>query len=180
MLPLKKHFDPERCIANLPIERPEIPERLREMALSEGLVEKPEFHISVIVTSNARLVEAAAASGEPEKVKESVRALIDTFAWDYTPLDEFYRQEKSYEGKNDDEFGIVPPHTRRTIIQKVDMPDMARFYKELMQHLGIELSTPVPHITLFSWSDYPPRMTQGIGICSPEDFKAFSKGKIEL
>lgn len=180
-VPLEKRFDSDRCIASLPVRMPGIPERLKEIAESEGLVEKPEFHISVIVTDNARLVAAAAAaSAEPEKVKESVRSLINAFAWDYTPLEEFYRQEKSYEGKNDDEFGVVPPHMRRSIIQKVEMPDMGRFYKELTRLLGVEFGVPVPHITLFAWSDYPPRMTQGIGICSEQDFKSFSKGKVEF
>lgn len=179
--PLEKRFDPKRCIASLPVGKPEIPERLREIALSEDLVEKPEFHISAIVTSNARAVAAAAAaSPEPEKAKAAIRALFEAFAWEYTPLDEFYRQERAYEGKDDDEFGGVPAHVRRSIIQKADMPDMQPFYGALRELLGIELGTPVPHVTLFAWSDYPPRMTQGIGICSEEDFEAFSRGKIAL
>ncbi len=54
------------------------------------------------------------------------------------------------------------------------MPDIAVFYAKVSELLGISLEVPVPHITLFAWSDYEPNKARGIGISSKADFEQYN------
>ncbi len=181
MIPLEKKFIPESCFALLFIEKPEIPDRIRRVADERGLTEKYETHISVVVTRNARkLREVISKSGDPEKLKEEIKSLFVGFSWEFSLTDEYFLQEKFYSQKELQEDGHLdlPEHTRRTIIQKVELPDIKIFYKKLSDLLNVPMGVPVPHVTLFSWSDHTPLMMRGIGISSEDDFENYSRGKL--
>ena len=168
--PLKKKSVSEDCFLILQVQKPNIPNRIHEEAQIRNLVEKDEFHISVAVTKNARKIkEVISRSSAPEKLWEEITTLFESCAWEYSLTDEYYLQENSYS---------EPRHTRRTIIQKVNLSDLLPFYEKLGQILGIIFPMPVPHITLLSWSDDPLFMTRGIGISSEEDFETYSQGRL--
>ena len=170
MLPLEKKSVSEDCFLLLQVQKPEIPSHVYKEAQSRNFIEKDEFHISLVVAKNARKVkEVISQSSEPEKLWEEIKTFFESLVWEYTLIDEYHLQENSYN---------EPKHTRRTIIQKVNLPNLLPFYEKLNQILGITLPVPVPHITLLSWSDNPLFMTKGIGISSEEDFKMYSRGAL--
>lgn len=180
-LPLEKKFIVEDCFALLSVEKPAIPERIRKAADNRSLAEKSEFHISVLASRNAKKVCGVISKNElPEKLKEEIASLFASFSWKYSLIEEYFLQENFYSKKELQELGHpeLPEHTRKTIIQWIEMPDMKVFYEKLSDLFKIPLSLPVSHITLFSWSDYPPLMMRGIGISSEEDFKRYSKGRL--
>ena len=180
-LPLVKDFISEDCFALLFIEKPEIPDRIREAAKKQNLVEKSEFHISTLVTSNARKVRAVISQNDlSENLKEKVASLFTSFSWEYSLMNEYFLQENFYTKEELKESGHpeLPEHTRRTIVQKVNIPDMSLFYEGLSDMLKTSFDLPIAHITLFSWSDYNPLMMRGIGVSSEEDFRKYSKGKL--
>lgn len=180
MLPVQKKFVLETCALLLSVKKPEVPERIRRKALLHGLVEKDETHISVAVTKNAKkIAEAVSKSSNPEKLREDIKLLFESFTWEYTQTEEYCFQENFYSREELVAQGYPresPEHTRRTIVQKIVLPDLHTFYKSLSDLLGTVLPVPVPHITLFSWSDKPSFMTRGIGISSKEEFEACSRG----
>ncbi|MEK7093605.1 MAG: hypothetical protein AAB927_03935 [Patescibacteria group bacterium] len=171
--PLSKDFVANKHLG-LSIEKPEIPDFVRKAAAENGLQEKPEVHISVVVTKNAmQMWKAAGAKGDA-----SIEALFKTYVWEYSLTDEYFLHERKYTRQNLTANGYaedIPEHTRRTIVQKVLLPDLPIFYAKVNETLGISLPVPTPHITLFAWSDYEPFKTRGIGINSAEEFKQFTK-----
>ena len=44
--------------------------------------------------------------------------------------------------------------------------------------MGLKLTSPFPHITLFSGSDYEPMANKGIGIYFQDDFNKYLKMKL--
>jgi hypothetical protein len=179
MKPLEKRFKPETCECNLGVPMPGIPERVKQEAERRGYDIKPEFHITVAVTKNARqFCDAVAVRSDSAAVLENILSMFNAREWNYVPLDEYYLQERSYD--HPDEAGCEdrPAHLRRSIIQKVDLPDHALFYAEVNALLGTSVTVPVSHITLFSWADVPEFMNTGIGISSSEDFESFNRGAI--
>src|SRR3989338_8856598 len=171
-VPIERIFIPESCFALLSIETPKIPERIRNAAAERNLIEKSEFHISVLVTRNARKAqEILSKSIVQEKLKEEAASLFTNLSWEYSLNDEYFLQENLYDKEELQELGHpeLPEHTRRTIVQKVEIPDIKLFYKKLSDILKVSFDLPIPHITLFSWSDYTPLMMRGIGISSEAD-----------
>lgn len=179
--PLAIDFDPMTGYVLLSVAKPEIPVRVYEEAVKRGLIEKHEFHIGLVASHNApALARALAVGKEPERLTDEVKALVDSFAFDYELTDEYYFLEKFYDQKTLGSFGYVgvPEHTRRAIAVRVDMKDTALFYERLEALLGHPFAAPLPHISLFAWSDYAPMMTRGISLGSEEDFKKYAKEKI--
>lgn len=180
--PLTKKFVPENCFLLLPVQKPEIPSRIRKEAEQRGMVEKGEFHISVVVSKNAaKIKEVVSNSSDADNLKKNIATLFESLSWEYSFMDEYYLQENFY---SQSELAVrgypldTVEHTRRIIVQKVSLPDLSTFYKQLSHVLEDELPIPVPHITLFSWSDNPSFMTRGIGVSSEEDFRTYSRGML--
>src|SRR3989338_3473580 len=176
VLPLEKTFLPNKYLG-LSVEKPAIPDFVRKAAEQNGLQEKPEVHISVMVTKNAMQMWHAAGT---EKV-QSVEELFNSGEWDYTFTGEYFLHERKYTRQDLTANGYaedIPEHTRRTIVQKVLLPDLPVFYARVNEVLGISLPVPVQHVTLFAWSDYAPFRTRGIGINSTEEFKQFTKKRL--
>ncbi|MEK7509828.1 MAG: hypothetical protein AAB605_03890 [Patescibacteria group bacterium] len=161
------------------VEKPQIPDFVRKVAAEHGLTEKDKVHISVVVTKNARLLwEAVAAKENPEAFVHSIKSLFESYLWEYSLTDEYFLHERTYTRDDLRDNGYsdeIPGHTRRTIVQKVELPDLSEFYEKLNDMFGISLPAPVPHITLFAWSDYESFKIRGIGINSEEEFKRFTK-----
>lgn len=178
LLPLEKDFQPNKYLG-LSVEKPEIPDFVRVIANNNDLNVKSPVHISVVVTKNAvTLWKALAKSQNLEKSMQAAKDLFESFLFEYELSNEYFLHERTYSRKDLDENGYdasIPVHTRRSIVLKVIIPDFPRFYTALNEMFEIKCSLPVPHITLYTWSDYEPFKTRGIGINSKEEFKRFTK-----
>ncbi len=173
-------FKPDSLTMSLSVVKPDIPNHISKIAEENNLLLKEDdtFHISIVVSVNAKkLHEAVFRQENPEKVIDKIKELFEKLSWAYTPVSEYYLHENTYTKQNliDTAEEDLTPHTRRTIVQRVDISDLEVFYTKLNEMLGISLPLPIPHITLFSWSDYDAKMLYGIGICSEEEFKAYTK-----
>lgn len=179
--PLTKKFNPENCHITLSIERPTIPAFIHDAAKKLGLIEKQEFHISVAVTKNARRIkEVMRANKSPDAMQKEIVSLVNGFSWEYALTDEYLLQEHSYTKEDLVENGYtdLTEHTRRSIVQRVTLPDLKLFYGKLNTLLKISITVPPPHITLFTWSDYEPMKLRGIGIASEEEFRRYTKERL--
>src|SRR3989338_5495647 len=177
-LPLEKTFLPEKYLG-LSVEKPSIPEFVRQAAMENGLNEKPEFHISVLVAKNAQTAWRAIAARTDANLAHSLESVFKNYEWEYEPTNEYFLHEHTFTKDELIENGEdAPPHTRRSVVQKVVLPDLPVFYSKVNTSLGIDLPVPIPHITLFTWSDYEPFKTRGIGINSAEELERFTIRRI--
>lgn len=178
LVPLQKDFKANN-IMGLSVEKPLVPEFVRKVAQDKGLNEKETVHISVMVTKNARLLrEALGSKSDAADLLALVESAFMDRAWEYALTNEYFLHERNYSRDELRDNGYeenIPEHTRRTIVQKVILPDLVSFYEEVNRASGISIPVPVPHITLFAWSDYEPFKIRGIGINSAEEFERFTK-----
>ena len=180
MNPLEKIINPKHSII-LSIEKPKVPEKIKKYAQIHNLQEKDEYHISILVTRNAyKIRKYLKGFGDTEAVLIKMERILNSLDWEYTLTDEYFLQEYSYKKEVMEELGSdeYPEHTRRSIIQKIILPDLQIFYEKISQEFNLDLEIPVPHITLFSWSDYEPLMKRGIGISSENDFQEYCVKKL--
>jgi hypothetical protein len=56
----------------------------------------------------------------------------------------------------------------RSVIERLEMPAMARFHFALGQRLGRELAVPPPHVTLFTAG-----RAKGIGVATDRQLRAY-------
>lgn len=170
-------FDWGRFVG-LDVEKPVVPEHVQTAAAERGLFEKSEFHISVLVARNLRLAREAAAKHGKVEILRAIEEAFKKYEWEYEPTNKYFVHERAYSKEDLADEGYaadIPPHARHSIVQKVVLPDLGSFYTELNRALGASLPLPVPHITLFAWSDYEPFKTHGIGINSEAQFRQFTK-----
>ncbi|MBS3922942.1 MAG: hypothetical protein KGZ37_07355 [Nitrosarchaeum sp.] len=181
--PIQKKYAEEKFYFLLPIEKPVVPERISAVAQEKGLYEKTECHVSLVVEKSAvKIREGLAKSGNPERVKAEILDLFNSLNFEYDLTNDYSFQEKSYTREELDERGLQdePVHLRRSVVQVVDMPDVEIFYNKVSELLNIEIEIPVPHTTIFAWSDYEKKKDRGIGISSKKDFEMFSKDTIHI
>ncbi len=177
-VPLEKTFLRDKYLG-LAVEKPQIPDYVRKVAAENGVFEKPEFHISVLVAKSAQTAWRAIAARSDADLTSSLESLFKSYKWEYEPTSEYFSHEHAYTKSELIENGEdVPPHTRRSVVQKVALPDLSPFYLKVSKMLGTQLPVPVPHITLFAWSDYEPYKRRGIGINSAEEFQRFTVRRI--
>lgn len=149
-----------------------IPEKVSSVAISEGFKIKSEFHLTIISFQNGKkLVQAGV---DFQKVVE----LAESFTWDVAFLPEYFILERTI-----GEFVLhgkvqTPKHTRRSIVQSLQVSDMGNFFEKLSEMTGIHFETPIPHVTLFSWSDYEPEIMSGLSLNSQADFNKYYIGSI--
>ena len=176
--PLERVFEPGVFIGLL-VEKQVAPDFVQKEAAKNGLLEKPEFHISVLVARNAQLAwKAAAQRDDATELRDAIESLFRSYTWEYTLTHGYFLHERAYSKKDLIENGYgedIPEHTRRSVVQKIALPELSLFYAKLNEMLKIVLPVPIPHITLFAWSDYEPFKTRGIGINSKEEFEQFTK-----
>lgn len=179
--PIEKTFIEDIFGFFLFIEKPNIPKRIVAEAEQRGLFEKPEYHVSVVVEKTAVcILEALKNMSDGQDVRKKIVDLFDEFDFKYDLTDTYSLQEKTYSREELDLRGLVdePVHTRRSIIQMVHMPDIDLFFKEISRLLNIKMDVPIPHVTIFAWSDYDKKKNRGIGISSQKDFETFNQGFI--
>ncbi len=175
MKPVAKDFVANKHLG-LPIEKPVIPEVVRRVAELNQLKEKPEMHISVIVTKNAQMLwRALAAKSDSAKRMKKLEELFRAYEWEYELTEEYFLHERFYTQEVLQECGDIDSaeHLRKSIVQKVHLPDLTAFYAEVNTLASLTFTVPVPHITLFSLTG------RGIGINSAEEFQRFTKRRIQ-
>ena len=171
-------WSPTRITLLLRINKSEIAPKISAYATDHGYAIKPEFHASIIgLQSGKKIIQT---HGDNLEILQKVKSLADSFSWDVIYSQEYFVIEKYYNEEELEKSGYknIPPHLRKTIIQKITIPCLGDFYQNLSQITGLEFEIPFPHITLFAWSDYSPMMTQGIGLYSENDFEKYCKEKI--
>lgn len=165
----------EKSTILLNIPEPLIPENIYQYVQNKSYSKKPEFHITLISFQNGKklLDEYGPYSEKFDQIVEYINQLT----WEYRLVPEYYEIEKLYNKSNQKKSGYThtPEHIRRSIIQKVLLSDMAVFYDKLSELTGIIFEKPFCHVTLYSWSDCPEMMNQGIGINSEEDLEVYKK-----
>lgn len=107
----------------------------------DGLTFLParELHVTVV----GRWLGPALQS-EPRR-RHAVREAFMRLDWGYTRTGELLRLEK-HELPGSGTHG----RTIGSIIERIEMPAMAKFYNELAEMLGRGLSIPPPHVTLYT------------------------------
>jgi hypothetical protein len=105
---------------------------------------------------------------------------VGQFNWDYEITSEYYEIEKFYSTLELEKSGYkdISEHTRRSIIQKIFIPEIDLFYDKLSSMTGIVFEKPFCHITLYSWADLSAMVNQGIGLYSESDFYEYKKASL--
>lgn len=168
-------WDPQK--ATLLLEVPEIhmDPRLVSYARENGFIPKPELHVTVLSFQNGKKILQAGGSAIGR-----IPEIAGEYEWGTSCLPGYFVLERTI-----GEFVLngrveTPAHTRRTVIQRVSVPDLAPFLERVSGMTGVAFADPFPHITLFSWSDYGPEMTTGIGLNSEDDFTRYFKQDVVL
>ena len=176
LIPNEKQFISENLNAMIGIDRPAVIDaRAASEAESLGLAAKDEFHVSVIATRNGKILKKFMLD-HPAQIglEDFIKKQFEDRAWNYRLLPEYFLMEKFYTRAELEKSGYgedVPEHHRRTLIQKIELPDLAGFYAAVNTETGLALPLPFPHVTLFSRADYAPLAQRGIGIYSEKDFR---------
>ncbi len=165
-------WDPEKCTLLLPFSEIAIPRRVVDYAAEQGMRQKSELHVTLLSFQNGKKLAQAVNRGELADPAE-ILGLARSFSWHMDFLPEYYVLERTIP-----EFAIndqvqIPRHTRRSIIQKITLPDLEPFMSELSRMTGIHFELPVAHCTLYTWSDYEPEMGSGIALNSETDFEKY-------
>ncbi len=168
---------PEKATILIPIPEIAIPRKVVEYAENNFYHMKSEFHVTLLSFQNGKKI-LKALQENPNISFDGIVKLAESFQWGIIFNTEYFVLERMIQ-----EFVLhghvqTPQHTRRSIIQKVSIPDMASFFNELEKMTGIQFDNPVEHITLFSWSDYEPEAMSGIALNSETDFEKYKKESI--
>lgn len=168
---------PEKATILIPVPEIAIPRTVVEYAENNGYHIKPEFHVTLVSFQNGKKI-LRALTENPDIAFGDIVKLAESFQWGIIFNTEYFVLERTIQ-----EFVLhghvqTPEHTRRSIIQKVSIPDMASFFNELEKITGIQFDNPVEHITLYSWSDYEPELFSGIALNSEADFEKYKKAQI--
>ncbi len=171
-------WQPDKASLTLTIPEIRIDSRLVSYATNHGYEPKPELHVTLLSFQNGKKILQAVHHNSG--MLDEIFGLAQTLHWPVEYLPEYYVLERTIP-----EFSLngkiqTPQHTRRTIIQKIVAPSIVHFMNKVSVLTGVSFADPFPHITLFSWSDYAPEMTSGIGLNSEEDFKKYFKETVVL
>lgn len=152
-------FNKETYTSILPIESSsvQIPHTLTETADGIGMIQKNEFHMTIIGFKTAKDIQTKEITPHLQK---SIEELLQKTDWKIQPENSFFRIQKTY--PNGEE--------RESIIQLFKVIGLDDFYKRLNSLLGTKYPVPFPHVTLFAKSTDQENMTMGIGIYSEEEF----------
>ncbi len=142
-----------------------IPDIINKFAMGKGLLPRKEFHITIIGLDTGRSLN--------KDIFEKVKAIAESFEWSFSLKNEFYYVNKTY-------FNLDDSEKRESIIQMIELPDLARFYLELNQLCNKEFAIPLPHITLYTNSSTKDNKFNGIGLYSKRDFENLLPERISL
>ena len=120
---------------------------------------KDEVHITILSREAAETVRQH-LEHHPEQ-EDRLRRLINDTSWKFRKLDSFYHAQ---EGPGSE-----------TIIQMVEVPELAAFFKQLEELVGKELELPPTHVTL-----YMRGTEKGIGLPTPDEFERLVQKQVQL
>lgn len=183
MQPLNIDLNRDRASILATLPKPNIPLKVKEVAQASNMAEKTEYHVSILASDNSRVIKALLEQTDSsDELFKNIEELINGTSWGYTLLDDYYLLEKEYTRELLIKNGYKdwPGHKRTSLVQKVEMPSLSQFYGRLTELTGTHFTVPVPHITLFAWSEYEPLMTLGIGVSSREEFDRYTIKVIEV
>lgn len=164
--------NPEKATFLIPLSEIAIPRHIIEYAEQNKFRLKEELHVTLISFQNGKRISKA-LHDNPTVAFNDVAQLAESFKWGIILDSEYYVLERTIP-----EFILngqvkTPKHTRRSIIQKVAVPNMRSFLEKLGEMLLIGFDMPFAHVTLFTWSDYEPESKNGIALNSEDDFKKY-------
>ena|ERR1043166_1821557 len=146
-------------------------------AHERGLQEKAEFHCTATGFQTAKKIlelYTRTAAQNPSLVTDvgnAIEQLARGIDWSFTLGNDAYYLEKEYVNRRGKE-------TRRSIIQMLEMPGMAEFYKYLNDALKQRFDVPPPHVTLYTGSTNPEMSGAGIGIDSLKTLQSLNPIKL--
>jgi len=133
---------------------------LRPHLLIDGrsLQRKPEFHLTVIGSRLGRRLLAWIDAGRLDEA--ALAALFEAGDWSLRPRPRCYLLSRPAAGRGGRQVSVV---------QMVDVPQLAAFYRQLRRLLprSAAVPTPPPHITLYTRNG-----PQGIGLRSEQALRA--------
>lgn len=170
-------WNPDKATLLLSITKPEIDPAIVSYAHKNGFVLKSEFHITLISFQNGKKILSL-----PENyiLRDDILKLAETYTWNFEYIPEYLSLQRSLPEFSFSGVVQTPAHIRKSIIQKVLLPDIDDFFIKLRLLTKTSFSAPVPHITLFSWSDYLPEMNSGIGINSSDDLQKYFQNQLNV
>ncbi len=140
-----------------------ITDAVRKFAVTKNLLEKKEFHITIVGRETGE--KLLAENIDFNKIKE----LVESFEWQFSLNQEFYFITKSY-----------PDEQRSSVIEIVQLPDLLGFYEQLNQLTGQNFALPFSHVTLFTNSTKQENQLRGIGIYSEAEMKDLSPELVQI
>jgi hypothetical protein len=173
-------FNREKATLILPLGNLPISERLIAYATENNYATKPEFHLTLLSFQNGKKILQMVDPLKKDQVLDRVLSIANDYSWSFELVPEYIVLERSIK-----EYAVngkveTPGHTRRSIIQRMTVPDLSPFFARLSEELGIAFEIPFPHVTLFSWSDFAPEMNSGIAVNSLEDLDRLAIGQVVL
>lgn len=172
--PTQIKFNSHDCTLMLCLPQIAVPPHIEAIAIEYGMQPKLEFHISVVVSDNARRVHALVDEFQQfSETLQNLETLAHAQDWEYEKLEKYSLHEEVYTSEKLEQSGKgdLPPHVRRTIIERIALPGMQRYYEGLSALFGQKFEAPPAHITLFSWSNYAPLNHRGVAISSEEEYQ---------
>lgn len=156
---------------------------LKTEAEKRGLLEKDEFHITIIGSATGKEIMTAlevVPSDEKNRILNKIKELAMNINWKFFLRPEFYYIKKEYNRLDDANPDKTIVETRQSIIQLIDTKNLKEFYTKLQKIAGLTFATPFSHITLFTVSTEEDNKKRGIGIYSEEDFETLNAEKVTL
>lgn len=120
---------------------------------------KPELHVTVIGNRLGRELREVFAG---PWLRAAVTAALDAQDWRFTHSGRHWLLRKPF--VEDGQRNVA-----HSIIERIELPAMAQFHRELERLLGRQLPVPPPHVTL-----YVAGRAQGIGVSSVSRLRAFA------
>lgn len=163
-------WNPEKATLLLAVPRPSVPERVSAWAIGHGFLEKDETHVTLLSFQNGkRVLRGLHGATDRQERLDAIFAAAETLGWQVDGLPDYLELERALPAYVTDGVVQVPDHVRRSIIQVVTLPDLEPFIAGVSAIIGEQIETPLPHVTLFTWSDYAPESRSGIAVNSRAD-----------
>jgi len=122
------------------------------------LAPKPELHITLVGTALGAELQATFGS----RANAITRGIHDAQDWHFERSGERLLLRKAFV---EDGRAVVA----HSVIERIELPAMARFHRALGRLLGRQLPVPPPHVTL-----YTAGRASGIGVSSAARLRAFT------
>jgi hypothetical protein len=169
----------EKYTILLPIYINNFEDYVEQYAEDNNFIQKKEFHLSIISFQVGKVISQLK---DRNIIFEKLIQLTQKYSWNITFEPRFFLIEKYYDTIELEKSGYmnIPEHKRITIVQKVDVPDLELFYKEMSIITGVHFEVPFSHVTLYSCADYEPMKLQGIGLYSEADFNRYMKKELGI